>query len=152
MIEDINNQRTIGDPKMGRFRVAVDLANNADIIRAQDGHLDPKDVRRVTVEGVVDSGAARFVLPLSVAEALGLQSTSKVKVLYADHRTETRDQVEGVHLELLGRDGVFKAVVEPKRQTALIGAIVLEDLDLLVDCTNQRLVPRDPRYVISEIE
>ena len=35
---------------------------------------------------------------------------------------------------------------------ALIGAIVLEDLDLLVDCTNQRLVPRDPKYVVSEIE
>jgi hypothetical protein len=29
---------------------------------------------------------------------------------------------------------------------------VLEDLDLLVDCAHQRLVPRDPRFVISEIE
>jgi hypothetical protein len=38
------------------------------------------------------------------------------------------------------------------RKTALIGAIVLEQLDLLVDCTHQRLVPRDPRYQIVEIE
>jgi hypothetical protein len=51
----------------------------------------------------------------------------------------------------LGRDGVFTAVVEPKRRTALIGAIVLEDLDFLVDCT-QQLVPRDPRFVVSEVE
>jgi hypothetical protein len=52
----------------------------------------------------------------------------------------------------LGRHGVFTAVVEPKRESALIGAIVLEDLDFVVDCTTQRLVPRDPRYVVSEIE
>ena len=52
---------------------------------------------------------------------------------------------------LLGRDGVFSAIVESKRETALIGAIVLEVLDLLVDCANLRLMPRDPKYVISEI-
>ena len=51
-----------------------------------------------------------------------------------------------------GRDGHFTAVVEPKRDTALIGAIVLEDLDFLADCTKGRLVPRDPDYIVSEIE
>jgi len=30
--------------------------------------------------------------------------------------------------------------------------IVLEDLDFLVDCNKQRLVPRDPDFVVSEIE
>lgn len=34
----------------------------------------------------------------------------------------------------------------------LIGAIVLEDLDLLVDCRTQALQPRDPRGIIVEIE
>jgi hypothetical protein len=57
-----------------------------------------------------------------------------------------------VYLELLGRHSVFNPSVEPKRDTALIGAIVLEDLDLLVGCTNQRLMPRDPDFVVSEIE
>jgi hypothetical protein len=43
-------------------------------------------------------------------------------------------------------------VVEPKRETALLGAIVLEDLDLLVDFQNERVVPRDPSGAIFEIE
>jgi hypothetical protein len=30
--------------------------------------------------------------------------------------------------------------------------IVLEDLDLLVDCAAQRLIPRDPKGGIYEIE
>ena len=55
-----------------------------------------------------------------------------------------------VHVELLGREGIFTAVVEPKRRSALIGAIVLEDLDFIVDCMHQRLIPRDPRFIVSE--
>ncbi len=43
-------------------------------------------------------------------------------------------------------------ISEPKRETALIGAIVLEDLDLLLDCVGQRVIPRDPRGAIYEIE
>jgi hypothetical protein len=34
----------------------------------------------------------------------------------------------------------------------LIGAIVLEALDLLVDCRTQTLRPRDPKEIIAEIE
>ena len=56
---------------------------------------------------------------------------------------------EGVYVQLLGRHGTFTAIVEPRRTTALVGAIVLEDLDLLVDCTaEQRVVPRDPRNAV----
>jgi len=137
---------------LGNFAVDVELANNDDIIEALRGHLDPTKVRRLTLKGVVDSGAARLVLPEEIAKQLGLRVTSKVKVRYADRRTAQRPQVEGVYLELLGRNGVFKATLEPKRDTALIGAIVLEDLDYLVDCTNQRVYPRDPKFVVAEIE
>jgi hypothetical protein len=36
--------------------------------------------------------------------------------------------------------------------TALIGAIVLEELDLLVDCTTQTLRPREPGSILTENE
>jgi predicted aspartyl protease len=144
--------KTKGKETMGRFKVDLELANSKDLVRAEDGNLAPDKVRRATIQGVVNSGAAHLVLPASVIEQFGLTATSKVKVRYADRRSATRDQVSGVHLQLLGRDAVFNAIVEPKRDTALIGAIVLEALDLLIDCTHQRLVPRDPKFVISEIE
>lgn len=137
---------------MGRFAVEIEVANNDDVVEALRGHLDPAKVRKQKIKGVVDSGAARLVLPASVVKQLGLRVTGKIKVRYADRRASRRSQVEGVYLELLGRHSVFNATVEPKRDTALIGAIVREDLDLLVDCTHQRLYPRDPRFVVSEIE
>jgi predicted aspartyl protease len=138
--------------KMGRFAIEFDVANFNDIANAREGIVETHRVRRQTISGVVDSGAVQLVLPLSVVKKLGLKSSGKVRVRYADQRTAVRDMVEGVYVEILGRHSTFAAIVEPKRPTALIGAMVLEGLDLLVDCSNQRLVPRDPRIMISEIE
>jgi predicted aspartyl protease len=144
--------KTRGENGVGRFSVPFEVANQIDVINAQQGLLPEGKVRRMTISGIVDSGATRLVLPEKIVKQLGLPPREKVKVRYANNQTATRDAVESVYVRLLGRHGVFTAVVEPKRRTALIGAIVLEDLDFLVDCTRQQLVPRDPRYVVSEIE
>ena len=138
--------------KMGRFHVELEIANYKDMVHAEKGALAPDQVRRMKIKGVVDSGASRLVLPKSVAQELGLERTRKVRVNYADGRQALRDEVTGVFVALAGRDGLFKAIVEPKRETALIGAIVLEDLDFLPDCRLQKLVPRDPRFIVAEIE
>lgn len=45
-----------------------------------------------------------------------------------------------------------RAIVEPGRDDALIGAIVLEDLDLLVDCSQQMLRLRDPEKMLAFVE
>jgi predicted aspartyl protease len=142
------------DPKvkMARFEVEFEVANNKDLALAQAGHLKMDEVRRMTIRGIVDPGASRLVLPQSVVKQLGVPKAGKTKTKYADGRVGQRDVVDEVRLNLLGRSGVFRAIVEPKRDSALIGAIVLEDLDFLVDCTNQRLVPRDPKQIVSELE
>ena len=137
---------------MGRFFVEVELANDADLVRAESGAIPPDQVRRARVRGVVDSGATRLVIPASIAQQLGLEISGNATVRYADGRTAERSIAQRVRLTYGGRDSVFNAIVEPGRESALVGAIVLEDLDFFVDCTGQRLVPRDPNRIISEIE
>lgn len=137
---------------MGRFSVEFEVANYYDVARAEHGDLPADQVRRMKIKGVVDSGASRLVLPKAVAKQLGLEPIRKVRVRYADGRRAMRSEVGGVFVNINGRDGFFKAIVEPKRETALIGAIVLEDLDFLVDCERQKLVPRDKRFIVAEIE
>jgi predicted aspartyl protease len=143
---------TLTEEKMGRFSVEVELANDADLVQVDLGQLQPEQVRRVRVRGVVDSGAGRLVIPEMVAEYLGVPRRGKVGVRYADGHKGERDVVERVRLSYGGRSSIFTAIVEPARESALIGAIVLEDLDFLVDCLGQKLVPRDPKQIISEIE
>lgn len=141
-----------GEQEMGRFEVEFEVANNIDVVMAGQGQLDPKDVRRVRISGLVDCGATRLVLPASVVEELGVPKAGTTKTKYADGRISQRDVVDEVRVTLLNRSRVFDAIVEPKRQTALIGAIVLETLDFVVDCTIQKLVPRDPKQIVSELE
>ena len=137
---------------MGRFSVEFQIANFGDVTLAQRGLLHKDEVRRQTISGIVDSGAAKLVLPATLVKQLGLTLGDKIKVRYADGRRTQRRQAEGAYVELMGRHGTFTAIVEPNRETALIGAIVLEDFDFLVDCQHQRLVPRDPDGPLFEIE
>jgi predicted aspartyl protease len=137
---------------MGRIVIEVALQNHEDVILSQAGVLAPEKIRRATIAGVVDTGATRLVLPQTVVRELGLRISGEAPVRYADQRVTKRKLVSDVQLKLLDRESIFSAVVEPRRKHALIGAIVLEELDLIVDCTRQRLIPRDPEGILSEIE
>ncbi|HKI37856.1 MAG TPA: aspartyl protease family protein [Gemmataceae bacterium] len=141
-----------GKDAMGRFSVDLTVGNYKDVMKAEEGSLPPKKVRQMQVRGVVDSGASRLVIPESLVASLGLTSAGKGKVRYADHRSVTRKRVKDVWVRIQGREGSYNAIVEPNRTDVLIGAIVLEDLDFLVDCGTQQLIPRDPDLIVSEIE
>ena len=146
--QDTTNGRQI----MGRFSAELEVANYRDVIRAEEGNLAPEKVRRARISGVVDTGATRLVLPASVVATLGLPQGGKIGVQYADGRRDQKIVVTDARVEILGRSSVFTAVVEPNRKDALIGAIVLEELDLIPDCTHQRLMPRDPNQIFAELD
>ncbi len=137
---------------VGRFSVDFEVANCEDVVQAKKGFLPPEHVRRNRITGIVDTGATRLVLPESVVSALGLPEAGQITVRFADGRREPKAIVGAVQLEIQGRSSVFTAVVEPGRTDALIGAIVLEELDLVPDCSGQALLPRDPHGLFAEIE
>ncbi len=58
---------------------------------------------------------------------------------YADGRKESVGVTEPLIIEFLRRDTLEEALV--LGDEVLIGQTVLEKLDLLADCANQRLVP-----------
>jgi predicted aspartyl protease len=137
---------------IGRFSIDFEVLNHQDVVAAGLGVLPPDQVRRARLSGVVDTGAARLVLPGSVVAALGLPGTGQITVRFADGRQEPRPVVGDVQVEIQNRSSVFTAVVEPARSDALIGAIVLEELDFVPDSTARTLVPRDPGGMLAEIE
>jgi predicted aspartyl protease len=130
----------------------LQLANNVDVVRAESGDIPIGSVRKCEIDGVVDTGAAHLVLPGVAAKQLGLEEAWSATVRYADGHTQRRPVVKNVWLKLCDRESVFSAIVEPDRDTALIGAIVLEALDLVVDCITQQVYPRDPHGIMTEIE
>ena len=137
---------------VGRFSVEFEVANHEDVVQAKKGHIPHEQVRRARISGVVDTGATRLVLPASVVSSLGLPESGQVTVRLADGRREKKTIVSDAQVEIQGRSSVFTAVVEPGRSDALIGAIVLEELDFVPGCSAQALVPRDPRGIFAELD
>ncbi|MBM4084697.1 MAG: hypothetical protein FJ272_07900 [Planctomycetes bacterium] len=80
-------------------------------------------------------------LPEEVASQLGLETVREVTTRYGNN-TKARKRVVGpAHLEIAGRDTHCDVLVESPGTRPLIGQIVLEELDLLVDPKKQALVP-----------
>jgi predicted aspartyl protease len=140
------------NPTLGRVTVSLELRNYSDTIRAELGQISPDQIRKVALVGVVDTGATQLVIPGRVADVLGFAKVGEASVRFADNRRENRAVVKDVEVCILDRKATFNAVVEPNREDALIGAIVLEALDFIVDCGGQKLVPRDPHRIVAEIE
>ena len=127
---------------MGEVNVEVELENALDRERLQLGEISAERVRSARVQTLVDSGAVMLVLLQDLVEALGLREVGKAIVTYADERKEERPLAGVVTVRVGNRTTSLNCVVGPPNSEPLLGQVVLETMDLLVDCTGGRLVPR----------
>ena len=126
---------------MGKVVTKVWLRNNQDVTRLADGRIAVEQVRQQEQELIVDTGARAVGLPLPIIEQLGLPPTRKVTVTLSDGSRQERQLYGELRVQVGDRDDVFSCVAKPEGAPLLIGQIVLEALDLVVDCGQQRLIP-----------
>jgi len=126
---------------MGQLYVPVTLRNAREYVLARHGHLAADQVHTYeTEQALIDTGALHVVLPRLVAEQLGLllmgwtETTRMANGLFYE-----ADVTEGVYVEILHRQTLVHALV--MGDTVLIGALVLEGIDLAVDCKRGQLLP-----------
>ena len=124
---------------MGEVRTRTLITNAVDEALARRGQIAPEEVRSYEADALVDTGAVRSVLPPHVVEVLGLEVRGQRVAEYADGRKESVGVTEPVIFDIGGRDTSEEALV--LGDEVLIGQTVIEKLDLMVDCVNQKLVP-----------
>ena len=136
---------------MGAVRVHLKLTNAIDEALIRRGLLNPDMLRVCETEALIDTGAVRTVLPQSVVTQLGLNIRSQQIAQFANGTEEPVGLTEPVIIEIDGRETTEATLVTGN--TVLIGQTVLETLDLLVDCRNQRLIPNPehPNYPVLRI-
>ena len=139
---------------MGEIAVETELENPLDRGQFERGLGRESDIRRTTVNAVVDTGAVMLMLPQNVVERLGLNVRRTVIVTYADERREERPVAGPVTVRLCNRFMSIDCVVGPPLSEPLIGQVVLESLDLIADCRNQTLSPRpeSPDYPLLKLK
>ena len=125
--------------EMGEVHVRVRLTNAVDKGMADRGLLDREKVRSCEVDAVVDTVAMRSVIPRHIADELGLTTARTTTATLADGTRVQVVRTEPVYFEIEGRDVPEDAYIVG--DTVLIGQTVLELTDLLVDCTNRKVIP-----------
>jgi clan AA aspartic protease len=137
---------------MGEIRVRVKITNAVDEEMARTGALAKDKVRTYDADAVVDTGAVRSVIPTHVVQQLGATIRGQRVAEYADGRKDTVGVTGAIIFDILGRDTLEEALV--LGDEVLIGQTVLEKLDLMADCANQRLIPNPahPDQPVSKVK
>lgn len=135
----------------GAVYANVKLTNAADEAMIRRGVLAPKHLRQHEERALVDTGAVHLVISEQIAQKLGLRILDQQGVEFADGRRETVGVTEAILIECEGRRTTEDALVVGNG--ILIGQVVLEKLDLLVDCRQQKLIPNPahPDYPVTYI-
>lgn len=127
---------------MGEVKVEVELENAVDRELVRRQLIQENQIRSAKVRILVDSGAVMLVLPQDLVETLGLCEEGKAIVTYADERKEERPLAGIVTVRVGNRSTNVNCIIGPPSSEPLLGQIVLGAMDLLVDCVQQKLIPR----------
>ena len=127
---------------MGEIKIRVELENYGDRYLFFQKRIEEEQIKQYKIEALVDTGAVMLSLPQDIVEKLGLVENGKVIVTYADERKEERPVAQGVSIRIGNRSMVTDCIIGPPRSEALVGQIILEELDLIPDCQKQTLLPR----------
>ena len=124
---------------MGFVHAEITLKNVKDGFKAEFGLIDKPEIRQTTVTALVDTGAGTLVINEEMQERLGLDIQGLRWATFANEAREICKITEPVEINWKNRITTVHALVVPKSGEVLLGAIPLEDMDLMVDPVHQVL-------------
>jgi len=125
---------------MGIVRAEITLKNAIDMGNARRGMIKDSEIRQTTVTAVVDTGAITLVINDAIRQKLGLEIQGHRSATLADGVAHDYEVTEPVSVHWKDRDSACKAYVVPNANNVLLGAIPLEDMDLIVSPSKQEVV------------
>jgi predicted aspartyl protease len=118
---------------MGEVIEKITLVNARDAGNARSGFIKETDVRQVTVNAVIDTGAGPLVITDAVRQRLGLEIERESSVFLAGKVPQKCAKAELVDIHWKDRYTASRPIVLPGGDETLLGVIPLEDMDLLVN-------------------
>ncbi|GHV93636.1 hypothetical protein AGMMS50268_41390 [Spirochaetia bacterium] len=125
---------------MGTVYADIILINAGDRIKVKLGLITEPELRRTTVTAIVDTGAATLFITEAVCQQLGLTTQGERNTRTASGARITCKVTEPVEIRWKERFTSCPAVVMPGAENVLLGAIPLEDMDLMVNPVGRELV------------
>jgi clan AA aspartic protease len=124
---------------MGTVQAEITLKNLRDKFKAEEGYIKEPEIRQTTVQAVVDTGAMTLVINEQLRQQLGLGVVGAKQATLADNTKKMVQIAETVEVHWKNRSMTCQPwVVSAGR--ILLGAIPLENMDLMVDPGSQMLI------------
>lgn len=136
---------------MGLVHVTIRLTNSDDLALVRRNLLPAADVRSLEVPVCVDTGAVNLCVTKDVADRLGLQVLNHQRARLANDASIPIYVAGPVEVEYGDRSTTVRATVVPGATENLLGAIPLEDMDLVINPAEEKLVPAHPGGPIKPI-
>jgi len=124
---------------MGLVHAEITLKNLRDKIMVEEGYIKEPEVRQTTVKAVVDTGAMTLVINEQLRRQLGLGVVGEKPATLADNTKKTVQIAEAVEIHWKNRSMICQPWVVGAGRI-LLGAIPLENMDLVVDHGSQTLI------------
>jgi clan AA aspartic protease len=138
---------------MGLVYADITIYNNDDFALVRKNQLDPEDVKKIDVRALVDTGSYMLCINEVIQEQLQLHIVEKRKAETADGRILEMEVVECL-ITFRNRRCVCSAMVLPGDSEVLLGAIPLEDMDVLIHPQRQELIinPEHPYFAQMKLK
>jgi clan AA aspartic protease len=125
---------------MGLIYAEIELINGVDLGMANRKLMDPDEVKRMRVTALVDTGSLLLAINENIQEQLQFPIVEKRRAQMANGHIIECDVVAPVELRFKNRQTTCRAMVLPGDSEVLLGAIPLEDMDVLIDAQRQELI------------
>ena len=139
---------------MGHTYADIELISADDLALHRRGYLPEGGVKRMRVNALVDSGAYMLVVNEHIKQQLDLPVLGETTALLADE-SEVRAEIVGpVDIRFGNRATTVRALMLPGSREPLLGVIPMEDMDVVIDPRQQRLIvnPENPNIPLTYVK
>jgi clan AA aspartic protease len=139
---------------MGLVYADIILTNSEDLVLAKRNLIGQEEIKQITVNMLVDTGSYNLCINEDIQAQLQLPFVEKRNAQLANGHIVSYDVVGPVHLKFKNRNTVCLAMVLEGSNEPLLGAIPLEDMDVVVHPQSQQLVvnPDHPYYAQMKLK
>ncbi|HRG91054.1 MAG TPA: hypothetical protein PLW44_18655 [Chitinophagales bacterium] len=117
---------------MGFVRASLELINASDISNFEGGFIPETSIRKMHITALVESGFVMMSINETVKEQLGLKVRDRRKIELADGTVRELEVVGPIEVRFENRMSTVNAMVLPGNQEPLLGAIPMEEMDVLI--------------------
>ena len=138
---------------MGLVYAEIELLNSRDVDNFEEGSLREPQIRRMNVRMNVDFGAIMLAINENIRAQLGLRVVDTRPCLLANGPYDELPVVRNVMVRFANRECVVSALVLPGDTEPLLGAIPMEEMDVLVSPREQQLIvnPQHPNKPVMAL-